>query len=796
MPEKVYLAVNSGTGTQDEGKRKKTVAIIIAILLVICVVLAIALGVLAAVVAQLRNQESGDIKTETQPFCSDKTQLKIAEHKSAGLYDDLTVKEITAIRNFLLKQPALNLTSADSATIRSNYIYLIEFQQPDKDAALEFLDKNGSKPQRNARVVTIMGGQNNPSVEEYIVGPTQQPNSLKKRQFQGTIPFDSRPVSKPELDFIEVLVGIVTQKLHRVLYESFDGYTYHNCSSRCLTWSHDVRQLQRGHRQVYIWFLRDEPGSYINPTGLELVINTSGNDASIWGLQKIFYYNQTFDSVRSFYQAYDNGKIYKISLKAPNTKTETLYSSYERRGAAQPHKPLRPPEVFEPDGKRYTVSGQHIEYMGWSFDFRVRSSSGLQLFDIRFKNERIIYELSLQEAEAYYSGFDMTQMATNFLDSLWGLGFSNYELVSGVDCPNTATFFNNVHFCDTDKPQEIRKAVCLFEMNTAIPLRRHFDNDHAGGYRFYGGMPGSVLILRTITTAYNYDYVFDYVFHPNGVIEVRVSTTGYVQATHWTSAEKPYGYQIYKGVAGTLHDHIMNYKVDFDVVERKNSYETIDIEIENITNPWYPGRYHVQKVLKRSIKNTEKASLFTYNFDRPKYLNFLSERSRNSNGVNRGYRIQIRDMAKQLYPDSWAPARGAAWSRYQMAVTRYNNTEERSSSMYNQINPFEPVVDFRKFFSNDENIRDEDLVAWVSVGSFHIPHSEDIPNTATAGNTIGFFIRPFNFFDEDPSMASTDAVLITPTDDKFSGTEIEQFGKSNGQPCTPRNEPIKFKGVY
>ena len=795
MPEKVYLAVNSGTGTPEERKTKQMVAIVIGVLLVMCIALVIALGVLTVVVVQLRNQEREEVKPETQPFCSDKTQLKTSEFRSAGMYDDLTVKEIIAVRNFLLKQPALNLTSTDSATIASNYIYLIEFQQPDKDAALVFLDRNGSKPQRNARVVIIMGDQNKPSVEGYIVGPTDQPTSFEKRQVQGTVPFDSRPISTPEIDFIEAFVGIVARKLRRVLYESFDGYTYHNCSSHCLTWSHDVRQLQSGHRLVFVWFHRYEPGSYINPTGLELVINTSGNDASLWSLEKLFYYNQTFDSVRSFYRAYDNGQIYKMHLKAPD-REKPLYSSYERRGGAQPHKPLRPPQIFEPDGKRYTVSGHHIEYMGWSFDFRVRSSSGLQLFDIRFKDERIIYELSLQEAEAFYSGFSLTQMTTNFLDSLWGLGFSNYELVSGVDCPDTATFFDNVHFCDTDKPQEIKNAVCLFEMNTGIPLRRHFDNDFEGGYSFYGGMPGSVLILRTITTAYNYDYVFDYVFHPNGVIEVRVSTTGYIHATHWTNAESPYGYQIYKGVAGTLHDHIINYKVDLDVVGRKNSYQTIDIEVENITNPWFPGMYHVQKVLKRFIKNTEKESLLTYNFDQPKYLNFLSERSRNSNDVNRGYRIQIRDMAKQLYPDSWAPARGAAWSRYQMAVTKYNDTEERSSSMYNQINPFEPVVDFRKFFSNDENIRDEDLVAWVSIGGFHIPHSEDIPNTATAGNTFGFYIRPFNFFDEDPSMASTDAVLITPTDDDFSGTKIEQFGKSDSQPCAPRKEPIKFRGVY
>ena len=65
-------------------------------------------------------------------FCSDKTQLNKAEHKFAGLYDDLTVEEVIVVRDFLLKQPVLNLTSIDSATVRSNYIQLIEFQQPDR----------------------------------------------------------------------------------------------------------------------------------------------------------------------------------------------------------------------------------------------------------------------------------------------------------------------------------------------------------------------------------------------------------------------------------------------------------------------------------------------------------------------------------------------------------------------------------------------------------------------------------------------------------------------------------------
>ena len=347
--------------TLDKTSNIKCAASAIVILLVICVAQAIVLGL---VITKLRNKKKMEMSGRTpNPFCSDKTQLNTAEHKFAGLYDDLTVEEVIVVRDFLLKQPVLNLTSIDSATVRSNYIQLIEFQQPDKDAALDFLDRNGSKPQRSARVVIIMGEKRKASVEEYIVTPTDEPKTFIKRQIQDgsmTIPFNSRPGSVPEWNFVDALVNNVTQKLYRVLYESFDGYTYNNCSTHCLTYSVDIRQMQNDHRQFYVWFLRDAPGFYIHLIGLELVFNTSGNDASLWSLEKLFYYNQTFDSIDTFSQAYDNGEIYKMHLKAPDAK-KPLFSSYERRGEAQPQKPLQPPEIFEPDGKRYTVSGHHIE---------------------------------------------------------------------------------------------------------------------------------------------------------------------------------------------------------------------------------------------------------------------------------------------------------------------------------------------------------------------------------------------------------------------------------------------------
>ena len=534
--------------------------------------------------------------------------------------------------------------------------------------------------------------------------------------------------------------------------------------------------------------MRDLIGYYIHPVGFEIMLDTGGSDVSRWRVEKIFYNNATYDTVEELLTAYDGGS--KSFVPAPKDKGS--FSTYQRRGDPQPAKPLRNPQLFEPDGKRYTVSGHHVEYMGWGFDFRSRTTSGIQLFDIRFKGERIVYELSAQEAEAFYSGWSPKPMFTNFLDVAWGMGSMTFELLRGVDCPNTATFFDVIHLIGRNDPAKFKNAVCLFEQDVGIPLRRHYDTNFKDGYNFYGGMPGSALILRTASTTYNYDYVLDYIFYPNGVLEVRTTTSGYAQTTFYTVDEDPYAYQIHPQMGGTLHDHIFNYKVDLDVLGTRNSHEVVQVGLTNITNPWFPSDYQVQKVLHRRLRKTENEAVYRYNFDTPSLLNFFNAGKKNSFGVHRGYRIHIRDVMKQVLPESWPMVKGAAWSLNQLHVTKRKESEEKSSCIYNQQDMADPVLDFSKYIDGD-SIEQEDLVAWVTLGLMHIMHSEDIPNTATPGNSASFLLRPFSYFDEDPSMASYDGVVIKPTKD---GAQIDNFGTPTGPACTPRNKSLEFFGLY
>ena len=671
------------------------------VLTVVLLIIIIALLIALIVVATKKDRSSSQAKLESNGSelddCADGLSSLVDTPKSAGVFDDLTTDELTVVRDYLLKQNSLDLTPYENASLQSNYIYLIQLLPPSKNDALAFLDSDAAKPERKALAVVFHGATDPPIVAEYVVSPAGNPVKHQLRKVPGQrypIPYNSRPfdnnIEYPAL-YDLVLIN-ATQKLQQLMTESYDGYNFHFCTDLCLDLLYTSPSgFSSDTRTTWIIFMRAVTGQYLHMLDLFLLVDHSGPDPSTWRILKVVYNNQTFDSVEELADKYANGTINKSFLPSPKGE-DALFSTYEPRGSAQPSTPMRGPELYEPDGKRYTVNGRHISYMLWSFDFRMDSNSGMQIYDIKFDGKRIVYELSLQEAAATYAGYYPFPSWNNFLDGSWKMGMSSYELVQGVDCPNTATFFDLVHMMGAAKPQTFHNSVCVFELNTGIPLRRHYDNNFMGGYKFYGGLAGHVLILRSISTVYNYDYVFDFIFYQNGVMEVKVSASGYVLGAFYDSNMSPYAYPLHDSITSGTHDHLINFRVDMDIEERQNSYETIDIGIENITDRWVSNQRRVQKILKRSVKKTEQEAAYKFNFDHPKYLNFFNENKKNRMGVNKGYRIQLGSITKQLYPEDWMMTPMLSWSLYQMAVTKYKENETQSSSIYNQNAPSDPQV--------------------------------------------------------------------------------------------------------
>lgn len=83
----------------------------------------------------------------------------------------------------------------------------------------------------------------------------------------------------------------------------------------------------------------------------------------------------------------------------------------------------------------------------------------------------------------------------------------------------------------------------------------------------------------------------------------------------------------------------------------------------------------------------------------------------------------------------------------------------------------------------------QDIVAWITMGFYHIPTKEDLPMTHTPGTVQSFFLLPFNYFDENPAMSSRNAIRIDPIDVKgeTKSVKVERYGvrKENACSCKP-----------
>ena len=204
--------------------------------------------------------------------------------------------------------------------------------------------------------------------------------------------------------------------------------------------------------------------------------------------------------------------------------------------------------------------------MDFSFYFSSTKDLGVQLHNVAYKGEKIIYELALQEAVAHYASASDPFQATNaYLDSEYGFGTFVWQLVSGFDCPAHATYLNTSYYAG-EQTHTHPGSICLYEFDTGYPIQRHTTAQYVSVTK------NIALIMRSVSTVGNYDYMFDYEFYLDGSIHVTVRASGYVQASFWASnIGGEDGFHIHDYLLGSMHDHVLNYKLDLDVAGTANS---------------------------------------------------------------------------------------------------------------------------------------------------------------------------------------------------------------------------------
>ncbi|KAG9218584.1 hypothetical protein CCMSSC00406_0001302 [Pleurotus cornucopiae] len=718
-----------------------------------------------------------------------------------NLWAPLSVAEIAQVHAFL-RRPSLGLNlTVTNAQTNDNSVFLIETHPPPKALALEYLSDPATKspPERYARVVVHLGGQEQPVIKDYLVGPLPVSDGTTLEERRGIyhredIPYNARGFNLgPEL---ARLLGQIMPPLAEPMQALLGGVARGLPNDTLVAGASAPWGIDGSFRRAWISWKRNIPGSWINPLNLYLYVDMSGTDSSQYKVLKLVYDKQVFPSTAAFLEAFHNGTLKPLPpVDDPSSNDTHPWSSRYRPDPSfkldLDHLPG--PRSVPFAGLRFRVDERikYVRWMGWGMYLGFDRDMGLSLWDIRFRNERIIYELAPQDALAQYSGTNPFQQTTAWLDRYFGMGQTVRPLMPSYDCPHDSVFLSANVFVPSEHGGNtvvIDRAICVFEMDTTRPITRH--TGYGDGE--FGAVKGYILVVRTISTVGNYDY--------HGTIEVRVSASGYLQGAHYVPEEDPYGSRIWHNAMGSLHDHVINFKVDLDILGTKNSLLRTTTSQEEVTAPWFDddwGPTVVQQKITREYIENEDDALIKYPPNIQGSCAIVNQEEKNKWGTVRGYTIHPGvNFVHNTVVGSPRLKENANWARYNMAVSKRKDSEPSSSCIWNLHLPGKPVVNFHNFFDG-ENITQEDLVAWVNVGTHHLPQAEDAPNTRTTTATTSFFIAPLNYFDSDVSLDSLNAVLLTPPSAPGEPYLHDNYGVDQGTTCIPDPpSPFTYTDVH
>ena len=158
----------------------------------------------------------------------------------------------------------------------------------------------------------------------------------------------------------------------------------------------------------------------------------------------------------------------------------------------------------------------------------------------------------------------------------YGIGPLSLPLVPGSDCPSNARLLDAT-FADEDGKAVARQGViCLFERDTAAPLWRHAEIVNNS----YAARPAVELVMRTIPSLGNYDYIIDWVLTEAGTIRIDAGVTGIDQAKGVRARtmadasarrDTATGNLIAPNLVGVNHDHFLSFRLDVDIDGRPNT---------------------------------------------------------------------------------------------------------------------------------------------------------------------------------------------------------------------------------
>ena len=232
------------------------------------------------------------------------------------------------------------------------------------------------------------------------------------------------------------------------------------------------------------------------------------------------------------------------------------------------------------------------------------------------------------------------------------------------------------------------------------------------------------------------EYVWNYFFYQDGSIEFEIRLTGILQVYVAVPNEPaPYATRVAPGINAHFHQHLFSLRIDPMVDGLLNSVVETDVlpataeygSPENFAGNAF--QVH-ERVLRRANEGARSWDAFT---DR-RWRIVSAGKRHHASGEPTGYSIGVKGGATVALqrPEGWV-GRRATFARNTLWVVREKEDTREGGRMwpsgkYVQARE-EPADSLARWVRDDgdENIENEDVLVFVTVGTTHIPRPEDWP---------------------------------------------------------------------
>jgi primary-amine oxidase len=407
---------------------------------------------------------------------------------------------------------------------------------------------------------------------------------------------------------------------------------------------------------------------------------------------------------------------------------------------------LKPLEIVQPEGPSFELDGRRLRWQRWSLHVGFTPREGLVLHTISYldgaRRRSIVHRASYAELVIPYGDPSSGRVMTNAYDiGEYGIGQFTNSLRLGCDCVGEIRYMDADVADSRGVPVRIENAICIHEEDFGL-LWKHFDWE-TGNVEVRRSRR---LVISSIVTVGNYEYAFYWYLYQDGTIESEVKLTGIVLTSAIAEGEVPeFGRRLSRQLSALNHQHFFCARLDMAIDGFANDVHEVHTESVAV-GPDNPQGNAFRSVATQLRSESEAQQLIdplsarSWRFSNPAVRNRVDEPV--------AYRlVPGANVLPFAAPDSSVIARAGFIQRH-LWVTPYAPRERYPAGDY--PNQHTGGAGLPEWTRADRALKGENLVAWYSFGSHHIPRLEDWPVMPVV--RAGFSLVPDGFFDENPAL--------------------------------------------